>query len=99
MNRLEEFRAAIYAAGEQSEIPSLRAILERRQPAPVLQFRWAAAAMAVVALGAIPIVRDAREQQRATERDLADAVLMEKVNAALSRPVPRALSPLMGERN
>jgi hypothetical protein len=51
--------------------------------------------MVAVTLGAIPIYRDA--QQRAQDR--ADVLLMEKVNAALSRPVPRALAPLMGQGN
>jgi anti-sigma-K factor RskA len=89
VNRLEEFRAAMHAAGAHSEIPSLQAILHRES---VLQWRWAAAAMAAVALVAVPIYQDA--QQRAQEQ--ADALLMEKVNAALARSVPRALSPLMG---
>lgn len=89
MNRLEEFRSAMHAAGAHSEIPSLQAILRRES---VLQFRWAAAAMVVIGLCSVPIYRDA--QQRTQEQ--ADAMLMEKVNAALSRSVPRALSPLMG---
>lgn len=90
MNRLEEFRAAMHAEGARSRVPSLEEIVGRSQP--VLQFRWAAAAVLAVSLGAIPVYRDAQQRQQ----DRADALLMEKVNAALSRPVPRALSPLVG---
>lgn len=90
MNRLEEFRAAMHAEGARSRVPSLEEIAGRGES--VLHFRWAAAAMVALTVGAIPLYRDA--QRRA--QDQADALLMHKVNAALSRPVPRALSPLVG---
>ena len=97
MNRLEEFRAAIHAEGARSRVPSLREIMGRAEP--VLHFRWAAAAMVALTLGAIPIYRDAQQRQREAELEMADALLMQRVNAALARPVPRALSPLMGMGN
>ena len=90
MNRLEEFRAAMHAEGARSHVPSLQEIVGRGES--VLHFRWAAAAMVAVILGAVPAYLDARQR----EQDQADALLMQKVNAALSQPVPRALAPLLG---
>ncbi len=89
---LQEFRESVHRAGELSPPPSLQAIVGQ----PVLQWRWAAAAMMVIGLGAIPAYRDAQAKQRAAEEASADARLMEQVNSALSRPVPVALSVLMG---
>jgi thiamine biosynthesis protein ThiC len=93
---LAEFRETIHQEGEQRQVPALETILGIGRPAQVLQLRWALAAMVIVYLGAIPVYQNARQQQRETEQELADAMLMERVNAAVSRPVPRALSPLMG---
>jgi uncharacterized protein YlxW (UPF0749 family) len=93
---LAEFRAAMHEEGERSRVPSLQEILERRQPAPVLQFRWAVAAMVALTLGAVPVYRDTQQRQREADQERADVLLMDKVNAALSRPVPRALAALMG---
>lgn len=80
----------MHAEGARSRVPSLEEIVRRGER--VLHLRWAAAAMVALTLGAIPVYRDARRQ----EQERADVLLMEKVNAALSRPVPRALAPLMG---
>jgi hypothetical protein len=91
---LKEFRDAVHLAGEQSQAPSLQTILNGR--APVLQLRWAAAAMVAIGLGAIPVYRDMQARQRAADEQLADVRLMEQVNSAVSRPVPVALSVLMG---
>ena len=92
MNPLNEFRDAIHRAGEASAPPSLQTIFKQ----PVLQWRWAAAAMVVIGLGAIPAYRDAQAKQQAAEEAMADARLMEQVNSAVARPVPVALSVLMG---
>ena len=94
--RLNEFRQAMHDDGDRSAIPSLQQILERGNPTPVLQFRWAAAAMVAMTLAAIPVYNDSVRRQHQAELNRADALLMERVNAALARPVPRALSPLMG---
>jgi hypothetical protein len=47
-------------------------------------------------LVAIPVYRSIQVKQRAAEEEMADARLMEQVNSAVSRPVPVALSVLMG---
>jgi hypothetical protein len=89
---LQEFRDAMHREGELSTPPTLQAILKQ----PVLQWRWAVAAMVVIGLGAIPGYRDAQTRQRAAEQQLADAQLLEQVNRALERSVPAALSVLLG---
>ncbi len=66
---LHEFRDAMHRASEQSTPPSLQTILKQ----PVLQWRWAAAAMVVIGLGAIPVYRDAQAKQQAAEEAMADA--------------------------
>lgn len=91
---LQEFRDVMHRAGEASAPPSLQMLLG--QPEPVLQFRWAAAVLLAIGLGAIPVYRDMQAKQRAEEEQMADALLMEQVNSAISRPVPVALSVLMG---
>ena len=57
--------------------------------------RLAAVAMALLMLGGVLTFRDV-QRTRATAQEKADAALMQQVSAALSRPVPRALSPLIG---
>jgi uncharacterized membrane protein len=89
---LQEFRDAMHRAGAKSIPPSLQTILGQ----PVLQWRWAAAAMVAIGLGAIPVYRDAQAKQQAAEEAMADSRLMEQVNNAIERSVPVALSALMG---
>jgi hypothetical protein len=47
-------------------------------------------------LGAAYWTRGRRDAEAEASAERADAVLMEQVSANLSRPVPRALGPLMG---
>jgi putative copper export protein len=99
---VSNFRNAIHQEGERAAIPSLPAILsgERRQNglSPRLtKATWAAAVAVVLALGAIPAYQNAQRlklQQREAEQEKADTLLMEQVNAGLSRSVPRAMTPL-----
>lgn len=91
------FRGSIRHQGDQTEIPGLEAILQRerapRRPRPV---RWVVTTAVVLILGAIPVSYEhSREQQRAAEEAREDAVLLEKVNAGLSRTVPRSMEPLV----
>lgn len=90
---VKEFREAVHREGARGPGPSLQAILERRRPnAPVLQWRWAVAAMVIVGLGAIPVYRNVQEQRELA----ADAALLQQVDAALARTAPRAFSVLVG---
>lgn len=92
------FRGSIRRQGDQMESPGLEAILKReqvsRRPRPL---RWVVTAAVVLVLGAIPVSYErSREQQRAAEQAREDAILLQKVNAGLSRTVPRSLEPLLG---
>ncbi|HTS27829.1 MAG TPA: hypothetical protein VMH81_18270 [Bryobacteraceae bacterium] len=60
-----------------------------REPA-----RWLLAAAAIVTLVLVPVYWDARQRKRA-EEVAADAVLMERVDRAVSRTVPETMEPLI----
>jgi len=56
--------------------------------------RWALVAAALLLLSAIPIYRNVQDRQRQAERARADALLLEQVDAEVSRAVPRPMEPL-----
>jgi hypothetical protein len=56
--------------------------------------RWLLIAATLVVLVGVPIYRNA-ERQRAAAQARADALLMEQVDAVLSRPVPAPMEPLL----
>ncbi len=90
------FRDAMHAEGERSASPSLQAILHREGAAKGIRLRWVVAAVAVIlTLGAIPVYQQEQKQREAAQ-DESDRVLMEQVNAGLSRSVSPAMEPLMG---
>jgi hypothetical protein len=72
-----------FASGQPVQILAGR----RRPPA----WRWALAAAALVLLAAAPIYRSVREARR----ERADNLLLEGVEARVSRTVPRAMEPLV----
>jgi hypothetical protein len=102
------FRSSIRRRCEHASSPGLQTILHRHQR-PARPRRWAVAAVFVsLILAAIPVSYErTREKQRSTEqemtqqemakRDREDAILLQKVNAGLSRAVARPMEPLMGE--
>jgi len=53
--------------------------------------RWAAAAAAVVMVGAIPAYKGCEDSQRRVAAAKQDAVLLQEVDAGLSRSVPQPL--------
>ncbi len=57
--------------------------------------RWALIAAALLMLVAIPIYQGAKEKQRRVERAKADALLLEQVDAGVSRAVPQPMEPLL----
>lgn len=91
------FRGSMRHQGDQVESPGLQAILQREggnRPRPV---RWVVAAVVVLIVGAIPVSYEReRQQQRAAEQAREDALLLDRVNAGISRAVPRSLEPLLG---
>ncbi|MBZ5631832.1 MAG: hypothetical protein LAO55_01785 [Acidobacteriia bacterium] len=56
--------------------------------------RWILATAALSLMVAAPVYWNAR-QQRAAEQAKADELLLERVNASLSRSVPASMEPLM----
>jgi predicted anti-sigma-YlaC factor YlaD len=89
---LLQFRSAL--AGfrtslENSPVPAVR----RKQSSQRLS-RWVLASAALSLLVAAPVWWSAR-QQRAAEQAKADELLLERVQAGLSRSVPASMEPLM----
>lgn len=93
---LSNFKDAVHREGERAEIPSLQTIRSSGRRVKSFGLRWsvAAAAIALLTLGAIPAYQRA-QRQREAEQEKADSLLMEQVNAGLSRSVPRAMKPLV----
>jgi hypothetical protein len=59
-----------------------------------LRLRWALASVVLIILFVIPVLKNKREEQR-TRQAMEDALLLEQVNASLSREVPASMEPLM----
>ena len=57
--------------------------------------RWALAAAALLVLAVVPIYRNAQDRQRQAEIARADTLLLEQVDAEVSRAVPRPMEPLV----
>ncbi|HEY1755276.1 MAG TPA: hypothetical protein VGG72_07755 [Bryobacteraceae bacterium] len=101
---LGQFCDAIRQEGERSENPGLGAILKQKRVRPPWAAAvwpgaaWAAAALLALALGMVPAYQNSlheKARQREAEQAQADELLMEQVNAGLSRSVPRAMAPLV----
>jgi hypothetical protein len=57
--------------------------------------RWALVAAALLVLAAVPVYRNVQDRQRQAEIARADALLLEQVDAEVSRAVPRPMEPLV----
>jgi hypothetical protein len=91
------FRGSVrHWSDRQVRVPRLLAPTRgsRGYPARPLPVRWALAAAALLVLAAVPIYRNAQERQRQAEIARADALLLEQVDAEVSRAVPRPMEPL-----
>ena len=90
---LWEFRESLrsWSAGQGGEAP--RPVWLTEGPRGAHRLRWALVAMAMVLLAAIPIYRS-RERQRKADASLEDAVLLEQIDAGVSRSVPAPMEPL-----
>jgi len=82
---LTGFRASL----EQLPVPAVNRIAAR-QALP----RWILAAAALSLLAAMPLYWNVR-QERAAEQARADELLLQRIDAGLSRSVPASMEPLM----
>jgi predicted anti-sigma-YlaC factor YlaD len=57
--------------------------------------RWVLAAATLMILVTVPLYQNARERQRAVAQTEADRLLLERVDRAVSRTVPRPMEPLI----
>ena len=69
-----------------------RPLTPEPRPQPI---RWALVAAALLVLAAVPIYRNAQDRQRQAEIARADALLLEQVDAEVSRAIPRPMEPLV----
>jgi hypothetical protein len=90
---LSEFRDSLrhWSAAQGGSAPTPVWLTER--PRGAHRLRWALVAVAMVLLAAIPIYRN-RERQRQADASLDDAVLLEQIDAGVSRSVPAPMEPL-----
>jgi hypothetical protein len=89
MNRLRRALVGFRHSLEQTAIPAV-SYQRVRHALP----RWILATAALCAIGAVPAYWSAH-QQRAAEQAKTDELLLERVNAGLSRTVPASMEPLM----
>ena len=91
------FRGSVrHWSDRQVRVPRLLAPTRgsRGYPARPLPVRWALVTAALLVLAAVPIYRNAQVRQRQAEIARADALLLEQVDAEVSRAVPRPMEPL-----
>jgi hypothetical protein len=74
--------------------PAIGSILAARLGSRIQPMRWALVAAALLVLAAVPIYRNVQVRQRQAEIARADALLLEQVDAEVSRAVPRPMEPL-----
>jgi hypothetical protein len=95
---LSGFRGAVRewtARQAGAEYPGALRFERVRRALAVRRASWAVAAAAAVVLLAFPVWKDARDKRLAAETAQADALLLERVDVQLSRPVPTSLEPLL----
>ena len=78
----------------RAEPPAMGSILPVRRGSWAQPLRWALVAAALLVLAAVPVYRNVQERQRQAEIARADALLLEQVDAEVSRAVPRPMEPL-----
>jgi hypothetical protein len=79
----------------RAEPPAIGSVLPARRGPRIQPMRWALVAAALVVLAAVPIYRNVQDRQRQAEAARADALLLEQVDAEVSRAVPRPMEPLV----
>jgi hypothetical protein len=79
----------------RAEPPAIGSLLTARRGFGMRPMRWALVAAALLVLAAVPVYRNAQDRQRRAEMARADALLLEQVDAEVSRAVPRPMEPLV----
>lgn len=89
------FRVSVRDCGELYGRPNVFLPSKgRRVPFLARPSRWASVAAALLLLAAIPVYTNFRDRRRAAEM-ARDAVLLEQVDAEISRAVPAPMEPLV----
>ena len=95
---LGQFRSSVrhWSEGQsRAEAPAIGSILAARRGSRIQPMRWALVAATLLVLAAVPIYRNVQDRQRQAEIARADALLLEQVDAEVSRAVPRPMEPLV----
>jgi hypothetical protein len=79
----------------RAEPPAIGNILPARRGSWAHPLRWALVAATLLVLAAVPVYRNVQDRQRQAEIARADALLLEQVDAEVSRAVPRPMEPLV----
>jgi hypothetical protein len=87
-----KFQTAMRQEGQRGGTPAWQSILRRDHARRGLRLRFAFASVMLLVVGIVPVWRSVEQKREA--RDRADELLMEQVNASLSRGVPQAMAPL-----
>ena len=78
-----------------AEPPAVVSMVPARRGSWAQPLRWALVAATLLVLAAAPVYRNVQERQRQAEIARADALLLEHVDAEVSRAVPRPMEPLV----
>jgi hypothetical protein len=92
------FRGSVrhWSSGQsRAEPPAIGSMLPARRGTWAQPMRWALVAATLLVLAAVPIYRNAQDRQRQAEIARADALLLEQVDAEVSRAIPRPMEPLV----
>jgi len=84
----------VWAGSKDAAIPASIDFRETAVNFTMPRLRWALAGVVLIILLVVPVYKNSREQKRAREA-MEDALLLEQVNASLSRAVPAPMEPLM----
>jgi len=79
----------------RAEPPASGSILPARRGFWAQPLGWALVPATLLVLAAVPVYRNVQDRQRQAEAARADALLLEKVDAEVSRAVPRPMEPLV----
>jgi hypothetical protein len=90
---LSDFRDSVRSWSAARGASAPRPVWVTESPRAAHRLRWALVAVAMVFLAAIPFYRS-HERQRPVDTGLDDAVLLEQIDAGVSRSVPAPMEPL-----